>query len=624
MRRALALCASLALSAAAASTSSSCTFLPPSPPALDAVVFLAWLQSHAPVCPTLVLAPGAYDLAPPPPGSPAHLVLEGLSNVTVLLAGVTLTLGARNATALYATQLSNVTLAGPVDLLYAELPTNQAAITAIAGDGRSFDVHVPVGYPLSDWARNASFGCNVFDPATRRIRPGTWDLYFTGLTPVGGGEGGRAFVMTFGQDMGPQKQNVGTGDLLGCRAAEFAFTVRIDGCENSTFADVHLLGGPGFGFFSSGRNVPGSRGNNTFLRPHILRPPPPVGASEAPLMSLSADGFHSAGVPWGPHIDGAYFEGFGDDGVAIHGAYDVVVQAVQTGGSGSSDGQLWLTAVGAYEVGDVLRVYNASFSPAVECSITAVADAARGFTPPANVSKTMPSRGIGPGTRFLLLNVSLSGGGAWGGHGLGFDCVASNSNAAGDGFTVRNSFIGFHRARGMLIKASDGVIENNTVANSTMAGIVITPELYWGEADYVRNLIVRNNTILGVGAGKQGYGGIALGAFTPSGSPAPRGHINVSIIGNVLVEVGYAPIWVDAVDGLVLANNTVVSPFPVTPPWASCCENIPLGVVVWATQARGVSVSGNCVYAPGASTAGVFNVTSTVEGTGLVDGVRLC
>ena len=114
------------------------------------------------------------------------------------------------------------------------------------------------------------------------------------------------------------------GDLLGCRTAQFAFTFHVNGCENSTFDSISLLGGPGFGFFAEGTNIPGQRGGNTYRRCSIKRPPRPLGAVEDPLVSTSADGFHMAGVPWGPVIDSCFFEAMCDDGIAIHGSFRVV------------------------------------------------------------------------------------------------------------------------------------------------------------------------------------------------------------------------------------------------------------------------------------------------------------
>ncbi len=76
--------------------------------------------------------------------------------------------------------------------------------------------------------------------------------------------------------------------------------------------DITLWGGPGFGYFHTGSDVPGRRGGNTFLRTDIRRPSRPAGATEDPLLSTSADGFHSAGAPIGPIVDSVFFEGMPD------------------------------------------------------------------------------------------------------------------------------------------------------------------------------------------------------------------------------------------------------------------------------------------------------------------------
>src|SRR5213079_2064745 len=54
----------------------------------------------------------------------------------------------------------------------------------------------------------------------------------------------------------------------------------------------------------------------------------------------------------------------------------------------------------------------------------------------------------------------------------GFDWQASNPSALGSGFVIRNNIIRNHRARGILVKADDGLIEGNTIDGSTIAGIV--------------------------------------------------------------------------------------------------------------------------------------------------------
>lgn len=49
------------------------------------------------------------------------------------------------------------------------------------------------------------------------------------------------------------------------------------------------------------------------------------GAQEAPLQSSTADGFHSSGSFQGPTLINNLFTNMGDDGIAIHGKFYLVV-----------------------------------------------------------------------------------------------------------------------------------------------------------------------------------------------------------------------------------------------------------------------------------------------------------
>lgn len=94
-------------------------------------------------------------------------------------------------------------------------------------------------------------------------------------------------------------------------------------------------------------------------------------------------------------------------------------------------------------------------------------------------------------------------------------------------FVLQGNRIQNHRARGMLIKASNGVIANNHTENSTLGGIIITPELSWSESDYTHNLTVLNNTVKLVCTGAQCYGDLGLRAVAPGhvfASGPPHDH----------------------------------------------------------------------------------------------------
>ena len=504
----------------------------------------------------------------------------------------------------------------------------------------------------------------------------------------GGPDDGRSFRMHF-PNKGQLSGGPLVGDTLGCRNAAFAFTVHVDGCARSTLRDITLEGGPGFGFFhgtpapdGSGTSLPHDEGSNTFDGLVLTYPSAPLtvpagsphSATTAtppllllPVLSASADAFHLSGVRGGPTIANCLFEGHNDDGIALHGSYSVIVDSSSSSSSSSSSGGTHasssvptatttarLTVAGTtFGVGDEVRIYDTHFVLAATVRVTAVAPAQpQGrYAPPRNASHTMPGAKLLPEPRtwYTVLDVvslsvvngsSSAAVGAGGGApppppplpaGLGFDYIAFNADRSCSGFALRNNTIRNHRARGMLVKASRGVIEHNTIANSTLGGIIVTPELYWGEGDFARDLVIRNNSITSVCTGRQCYGGLALGASGPDGSFVPPrgggGHRNITIVGNRFANISQMSLWVSSTTDLLVANNTIVAPYAYAPV-ATCCPPLPYptGLVAWMTQTSGATVSGNCVdRAPAVPGVRIFEVTPTVVDSDVVDGgLRLC
>jgi hypothetical protein len=177
---------------------------------------------------------------------------------------------------------------------------------------------------------------------------GSQDLYAKQILPITAATATatarRRFRMVFSGDVGPNSENIAVGDTLGCRNAAFAFTVHFDGNSDCLFQTITVKGGPGFGFFhgspplAAGGMFPPERniGRNTFDGLVLTYPDLPEGATVGPVLSASADGFHLAQLPFGPTIVNCLFEGHNDDGIAIHGAYSLVVDSSSS--SSSSNG----------------------------------------------------------------------------------------------------------------------------------------------------------------------------------------------------------------------------------------------------------------------------------------------
>ena len=359
-------------------------------------------------------------------------------------------------------------------------------------------------------------------------------------------------------------------------------------------------------------------GNNSYVRCSIRRPPRPAGAQEDPLLSTSADGFHSAGVLHGPRVDSCYFEAMPDDGIAIHGDYSLVTDADFT------SKRMWIGVTGAHGhsfiTGDVLRLYDKGFEPTGIITIASVEEAAPSYKPPSNVSRSL-SRFNFTQAKFIIItaNEDLP-------PGCGFDFILSNSNHTGNGFSVTNNTLRNNRPRGMLIKASNGRIENNTIDGSTLGGIVVTPELYWASADYSHHLSIVNNHIANVAYTKHGFGGFVVGAINSSHHLAlGYGHSQIVVRGNSFTNISFNNVWISSVDNLTFQGNVFNNPFGHDP-WAKCClpGEIPPETVVFVTKSHNLNFSQNCVYQPGSYAKSLLTSTETASGEGLKTGVKLC
>jgi len=119
---------------------------------------------------------------------------------------------------------------------------------------------------------------------------------------------------------------------------------------------------------------------------------------------------------------------------------------------------------------------------------------------------------------------------------------------------IKNCYYGNIRSRGILIKGSDGVVEGNTIYNTGSAGILLAPEFNWMEAGFVRNVVVRNNTLIKNGDRNQG----AIYVYSMLG----RENRVYTIEGNTIRDCAYEAMDLTCIKGLIVRNNVVESRNP--------------------------------------------------------------
>ena len=430
------------------------TYTSPSTGILNGSHFSAWVSSQAVEGQTAVaLAPGRYHVTSPDPSYGAYIVLQHLTDITVWMDRVNMSMADNTVTALNVESCSNLTTYGPS--LWWDVPGfGQATITAVTQQADStyeVEFHLDDGYNSSTLLSNGVLNGEYTSPFTGRLQAGPgWSTFGGTATAVSGKPNTYSFSYTDGY-FAPR---VGYKILS---RGQFLFCNQVQSSNHTTLNDFTMHNCGGFGFFSSSNRK--TTFNSFTLKPAHF---PPPGGTELPARSSSADGIHSADDFVGPTIDSAYFAALDDDCIAIHGSL-----ANATGRSGN-------TFAGTQSAfpGDILRFYSPnSFIPLGTSRVTS--SSTTDPNSPADITVDQ-------------LPTSFTGG----------SIPYVNQNRVGSGFAIRNTHTTGNRGRGAIVKASNGVIENNVFEGVSYAALYLGPEFSdWREADYVHNLTVTNNTI---------------------------------------------------------------------------------------------------------------------------------
>ncbi len=489
----------------------------------------------------ITIAPGKYIM--PGGNDRATLTFRDMNDLTVDARKVEFSmLDEKDAIGVYNCQ--NLTIRGATTH-YQRPRFGQAKITGFGRDaakGPYYDVQIDRGYSF-----NSNFGsAYIFDAATRKIRFRTYDMSAKSVEKLDAQ--GKTRVFWQSNDLLPPKYNVAVGDYLVCRGDGNSL-LHVDTSKNCTFEKLNFYWGGAFGVFETGRNVA-----NNYLGVALRTGPVPPGGTNAPFISQSADGFHSSGAVVGPHIENSFFERMCDDGIAIHGSYDTI--------SSVNGAKLTIGDRTSFQMGDTARV-NGSDGFQEDARVTDVArNAANNFV--------------------LTLDRALNAL-------VGYK--AGNVSASGAGYKLIGNTILNNRARGILVKGDNGLIENNLIDGSTMSGISIGPEYYWGEAGYCVNVTVRGNTIRNVNYASNNFG--RNGAILLHGEGA-KGNRNISIQDNVFSGVLGPNLILEWGDGVQVINNRFVNTHA-----RSVGADDFVKTVVWVAHSNNLKLSGNTLSNPG-------------------------
>jgi len=540
----------------------------------------------------IVIPRGTYRIEPKGEGS--HLQFHDLSDFEIDARGIELVFTDQTRGGIEFRDCRKVRLRGAT-IRFEVPPFTQGRVEKIAPDGMWYDVQMEKGYP-ANFDDPKYFPAHpvgyLFDASTRWWKPGTFDLNGEKIERLGPDR----FRVYWSRPMGRDVHPVAVGDLIAFRGVG-DHNLRVLNSADMEITDVTIYNAGLFAVWEFD-----GEGHNRYAI-SVKRGPRPAGASTDPLLSSTADAFHSTNVRKGPILEHCDFEGMADDGIAIHGTFSFVFAARE---------DKLIINNNSFRPGDPLRLFDQKGQPAGEAVVKAV-QPLTGFE---NDRKSQRVTRL-ENTQGPYFEVELD-------HALPaeFDDLVSNPAAAGSGYILRQNTIRNHRARGMLLKADNGLVEGNTIDGSTMGGIVLSPEFWWNEASYSHDVIIRNNTIRHVAYAPDQLGSVLV-ATTENAPVAGCGHRRILIDGNRFVELnGVNLLITSACDVTVRKNRFIQSQQQAAETGGRSWGEHP-DALVFVTEARQVRFEGNTASGLGPFNKQLIEATpSAIPLDGVKTGIR--
>ena len=421
----------------------------------------------------ITIAPGAYRIKTQPKNG--HIRLIGMKDFTINGEGVTLLLQTYTAVGIVMSNCENVTVNG-INIDWEKGTIAQGQVYNIDPDGYYLDIAVEPGYPHdfhSGKMYSDGMSYNYYDGETMNLLPTN---------------GGLIRPMTQMEQLGPNtfringkrlagEAGIKVGDWFAARAYKTTAATSLFDCKNCHFNGLRVWSA------LSTLNDSYGEGGSTYHDVHLERGPKPLGAISPRLVSTQGDGIHCTALRKGPQVTNSSFSYQLDDGTNIHGCYAKVAgfegKKVIIGLKDSQP---------LYRPGDDVRVYGPDTVEKRKLTVKTAEEYgdATSYTPAINLNQAMGSSSFSV-NRYIAVTFEEK-------HDFEIGDWMINRDWTSGGFLFRDCVFTNSNARSLLIKGSDGVIENCEISYGSGYGLWIAPEFNWMESGYSENVVVRNCT----------------------------------------------------------------------------------------------------------------------------------
>lgn len=462
------------------------------------------------------------------------------------------------------------------------LPLTQGRVAAIGPRREWMDLKIDDFYPVPHTRKPVGDRNMIFDAATLEQKEPAAGFNISTIERLDGD----TCRLNLKHALASEIQ---TGDLLSFQSSSGPAAFAISSSEKMVFEGITLHSSAGFSFFET------KGSENTYRELKLTPGPRHLLASRPRLRTCGADGFHSSGTRIGPKVSNSLFERMGDDGMAIHGPWGVVIAS-------ASSNKVFVTVrtEEMFRLGEALRFFRFADHSQARGRVASYSETPGRIIETEKIIKaTYPFFDNKRDYKYVYL-LTLNG--------LEHPNLKPGDLVAfpemnGDGFEFRNNTIRGGRSRGIIVKAN-GIIAGNHIEKCQKPGILVYSA--FGnhdamEAQFVDNLTISNNVIDGcvfmhpVQNTLRYCGGIVITADVASdGSQwGSDGHKNIRLENNIIRGV-YRGVnmTISDVSNVVLRNNTFIHTHE-HPGGGGGGYGVDNKAVIWIDHADGVTVE-NC------------------------------
>ncbi len=487
---------------------------------------------------TISIPKGSYSLTLT---TGSAYTFSGLSNVTVEGNGSEIICD-KQSMAFYINSCTNFKMAN-LSVDYDPLCFTQGQIISVSSDHLTWRVKICSGYPLTDISTNK---LELFDQNTMTLKENYWTIY-SGFTYT---QSNDTLTITKTSATSPYSEAVGDYVVMDVVPSGniASHGIKISACKNLIMDNVTMYGANTFSFFETDCE------NSTYNRCKVTRKTDDYNVSVKRLRSGNADGIHSKHATVGPTITNCRIEYNSDDCIAVNGNFYPIYNIDQANGylyllssettsKVQSGDSIVVVDNNGTIIGDSKAVTLTSTTPTATEISTCEALFTAGMASPANYTK---------GFR-ISIPVWLSG--------ISVGDLIYSKARTGNNFKIENDTVGYNRARGILMKASNGTIKNNFVRGCMLGGIVLAPEFYWMEAGCSSNVEISNNLISRCMFEASSWGqsqAAPLTVISFNGSKAisaAGGFSNISIHDNAIIGCPKPNVVLTSIYGYSYYNN---------------------------------------------------------------------